>query len=346
MKDAAVGSDPPTSPEVEEVLRGLARRGLLRVEPREVLGRVAEQLAAPAPSTPELAERQAPSFVSAFGLRNLRVLNQLYGAPLGDVAMEVLRAVVVAVLLESDPEGLLLRVPGPDVVILHGPLPRTQVEAIVRRIRDLVARAALPVGEGSARLRPGIASLELRSPSAQPLDAVLRTLHLVRSRALHTDDGLAFLEGADAEEALRSLRDRDLGLLWVTQALERGEVEVHFQPVVDLRSGRLRDVEALARIRAPERLLNAGEFIELVHDLGETATLDSQVLRRVGERARDLARITERLFVNVSPLSLASSSFREIMSSTIAHLRDEGLNLMLVLEAHGAGAPRAPRGDP
>jgi EAL domain-containing protein (putative c-di-GMP-specific phosphodiesterase class I)/GGDEF domain-containing protein len=331
MNDPTVGSD-TASPEVEAVLRDLVRRGLLRAEPREVRDRLAEPLVAAAPPPPEIAERDGPAFFSSCGLRNLRVLNQLYGAGEGDLAMEVLRAVVVAVLLESDPEALLLRVPGPEVVVLHGPLPRTQVEAVARRIRDLVASVSLPTSEGRARLRPGVASLEVHTPPALPMDAVLRTLHLVRSRALRADDGLAFLEGAEAEEALRSLQDRDLGLRRVTQALERGEVEAHFQPVIDLRTGRLGDVEALARIRAPERLLNAGEFIGLVHELGETAALDSQVLHRVGEHARDLARVTERLFVNVSPLSLASSSFREVMSSTVARLRDEGLNLLLVLE--------------
>jgi EAL domain-containing protein (putative c-di-GMP-specific phosphodiesterase class I)/GGDEF domain-containing protein len=329
MKDPAIGSD-TASPEVEAVLRDLVRRGLLRAEPDEVLDRLAEQLAAAAPS--DLAERDSPAFVSSCGLRNLRVLNQLYGPRTGDLAMDVLRAIVAAVLLESDPEAVLLRVPGPEVVVLHGPLPRTQVQAAARRIRDLAAGVSLPTAEGLARLRPDVASLELRPPSALPMDAVLRTLHLVRSRARGRDDGLAFLEGTEAEEALRSLRDRDLALLQVTRALERGEVEAHFQPVIDLRTGRLRDVEALARIRAPERLLNAAEFIGLVHELGETAVLDSEVLRRVGERARDLARVTERLFVNVSPLSLASSGFRGVMSSTLERLRGEGLNLSLVLE--------------
>jgi EAL domain-containing protein (putative c-di-GMP-specific phosphodiesterase class I) len=109
-------------------------------------------------------------------------------------------------------------------------------------------------------------------------------------------------------------------------------VEVHFQPVVDLKSGRLQDVEALARVRTPERLLVAGEFIDAVHDLGETAALDRQVLEHVGEQAHKLARATSRLFVNVSPLSLASPAFRSTMAATIARLRDEGLQLVLVLE--------------
>lgn len=329
MKDPTIGSD-TASPEVEAILRDLARRGLLRAEPDEVLHRLAEPLASAAPS--DLAERPSPAFVSSCGLRNLRVLNHLYGPGTGDLAMDALRAIVAAVLLESDPEAVLLRAQGPEIVVLHGPLPRTQVQATARRIRDLAASVSLPAGEGLARLRPDVASLELRPPSALPMDAVLRTLRLVRSRARGRDDGLAFLEGTEAEEALRSLRARDLALLQVTQALERGEVEAHFQPVIDLRTGRLRDVEALARIRAPERLLNASEFIGLVHELGETAALDSQVLRRVGERARDLARVTERLFVNVSPLSLASSGFRGVMSATVDHLRHEGLNLSLVLE--------------
>ncbi len=128
------------------------------------------------------------------------------------------------------------------------------------------------------------------------------------------------------------LRSRDARLARVTEALEDGRVEVHFQPVVDLRTGEVRDVEALARIRTPEGLLTASEFIDDVHALGETALLDTQVMRQVGEGARELSRATGRLLINVSPLSLGSPGFLGVMGETIARLRDEGLRLVLVLE--------------
>jgi diguanylate cyclase (GGDEF)-like protein len=68
----------------------------------------------------------------------------------------------------------------------------------------------------------------------------------------------------------------------VRSALERDEFELHYQPQVDLHSGRVTGVEALLRWRHPERgLLAPLTFIPLVE---QTALIES-VTQRVLERA-------------------------------------------------------------
>ena len=319
---------PPPRAAVEAVLADLVTRGLLSA-------RAAAGAFDPA-GLPPLGELgvagSLPAFVSSFGPRNLTVLNQLYGATLGDLAAEVVRAVVAAVAADAGPGTRAVRAHGPDVLVLHGESPRADVEALARRGRDVLAGVALPAGAGLVHLRPLVATVELRPSARYSTDELLRTLHEARQLAGRSDEGVLFLGAEEAQEALGRLRDHDERLAWVTEALSHGRVEVHFQPVVDLRTGRLADVEALARIPTPRGLLAAGEFIDDVHRLGETAALDGHVMRRVGESAALLARATARLFVNVSPLSLGSAEFREVMGATIARLRAEGLRLVLVLE--------------
>jgi EAL domain-containing protein (putative c-di-GMP-specific phosphodiesterase class I) len=315
-------------PEVEAVLRDLVARGLLTADSGD---RETAQTRAVA-DLDEALGHDEPVFVSACGLRNLTILNHLYGAAVGDLAMEVTRAVAAAVLDRYNPDAEILTAPGPDLFVLHGSVSQRQVETLAGRLCAVLGSVNLPASAGVVALRPLVATVELRSPSAWSPDDVVRTLQEVRTRALDSELGRAVLAGDEAEEALQSLRRRDKSLVWVTDALRQGEVEVHFQPVIDLRSGRLRDVEALARIRTPERLLAASEFIDLVHDLGETAALDAQVLRAIAVAASELARTTQHLFVNVSPLSLGASAFRDVMADTIARLHDQGVDFVVVLE--------------
>ncbi|MDQ3303431.1 MAG: EAL domain-containing protein, partial [Actinomycetota bacterium] len=55
------------------------------------------------------------------------------------------------------------------------------------------------------------------------------------------------------------------------RAVERGEFEVHYQPVVELRTGKIRAFEALVRWRHPKRGLLAAEEFDLILSIGRWA---------------------------------------------------------------------------
>src|SRR6202011_4109953 len=73
-----------------------------------------------------------------------------------------------------------------------------------------------------------------------------------------------------------------------------------YQPIVDLESGRMRGVEALARWQHPERgMIAPGEFIPLAEETGLVVPLGRWVLEQACLQMRDLpAPIT--LSVNLS----------------------------------------------
>lgn len=63
------------------------------------------------------------------------------------------------------------------------------------------------------------------------------------------------------------------------RAIERRELRVHYQPLVDLRKGLLRGFEALVRWQHPERgLIYPGEFLSIAQEAGLTTAMGALVL--------------------------------------------------------------------
>lgn len=109
------------------------------------------------------------------------------------------------------------------------------------------------------------------------------------------------------------------------RAMRRGEIRVAYQPKIDLRDGRLRGVEALARWRRPQgEMIGPDRFIPLAEREGLIHALTQQIVDKaiaqlVAWRAEGL-QLT--LAVNLSPMMLGQEDFVEQLC---AKLDDNGL---------------------
>ena len=115
----------------------------------------------------------------------------------------------------------------------------------------------------------------------------------------------------------------------LSNALDRHELRVAYQPQVEIATGRMTGLEALVRWQHPERgLVAAGEFIRVAEDTGMIHALGRWVL---GEACRDYASwraagaLEEEveIAVNLSPRQLARG---DIVDATATALAETGIN--------------------
>jgi len=105
------------------------------------------------------------------------------------------------------------------------------------------------------------------------------------------------------------------------RALSLKQFEVHYQPKVDIASGRVNSVEALLRWRHPTRgLVGPSEFIPLAEESGLMFSIGEWVLREACRQARQwqsegLAFI--RIAVNISPIHFLQPRFLDIVRSAL-----------------------------
>ncbi len=101
------------------------------------------------------------------------------------------------------------------------------------------------------------------------------------------------------------------------RAIEAGEIQPFFQPIVARGDGRIVGVEALARWIKPDgTIVEPGEFIARAEAGGLIVPLGSHMLTQSMLCARDWPGIN--LSINVSPLQLQEDDFEELLTSTLA----------------------------
>jgi diguanylate cyclase len=106
------------------------------------------------------------------------------------------------------------------------------------------------------------------------------------------------------------------------RALPLKQFEVHYQPKIDIVSGRMNSVEALLRWRHPTRgLVGPNEFIPLAEESGLMFSIGEWVLREACRQARqwqDEGLPFLRTAVNISPIHFLQPKFLEIVRAALS----------------------------
>jgi diguanylate cyclase (GGDEF)-like protein/PAS domain S-box-containing protein len=106
------------------------------------------------------------------------------------------------------------------------------------------------------------------------------------------------------------------------RALERGEFQLEFQPMIDSEHGRLRGAEALLRWRSRELgPVSAAEFIPVAERTGMIDAIGDWVLKETCKQASEWRRDglpPIRIAVNVSPNQLKRRGFADGVARTLA----------------------------
>ncbi len=109
------------------------------------------------------------------------------------------------------------------------------------------------------------------------------------------------------------------------RALERGQFELHYQPIVDVDTGRAVAAEALVRWRHPQRgLIAPGEFVGLLEETGLIEPVGAWILRTACCEAKAWTGVagTCSVGVNISGRQLVAPAF---LDTVLDALRQSGL---------------------
>ncbi len=253
--------------------------------------------------------------VLCIDLDNFKRINDTLGHSVGD---EVLVATAQR-LRDAAGECALARLGGDEFLVLA---PRLAEPNHAELLAIRVARAlAEPVRVGAHQfaITPSI-GIALAPADGDDVETLLRNADLAMYFAKRS--GRATFRRYDRAMNERALQQLTLETR-LRGAIDRGEISLHYQPQLDLRTGRVAGMEALVRWRSAELGdVPPLEFIPLAEDTGLIHTLGEWVLNTACTQASAWIAAglpLERIAVNVSALQLARPEFAALVERALTH---------------------------
>ncbi|MGQ0432074.1 MAG: putative bifunctional diguanylate cyclase/phosphodiesterase [Microthrixaceae bacterium] len=252
-------------------------------------------------------------------LDRFKEVNDTFGHAAGD---GLLRSVAARLATCVRDEDTVARLSGDEFVILlpHLSSPEDVVE-VTRRVLDSLSH---PVTVGDQpMLLSGSIGVAVYPNDGGTADEVLANADAAMYRAKETSGSSweLFSAALSTQAQVRLQVEADL-----LTALARDEIVLHYQPIVDLATGRTVGAEGLARWNHPERgLLSPGEFVPIAEQSDLIVMLGERVILTACRELRmwhDLGLTDRFISVNVS-----SRQFNHGLVSTVASaLRVTGAN--------------------
>ncbi len=229
-------------------------------------------------------------------LDRFKEINDTLGHPIGDKVL----AEVGSRLRTITPEGACLaRFGGDEFIVVTEVRDRTECERLARAVNDAIGRPTRIEGQRiDTSASMGVALLPDDGPD---IDTLMQSADLALYHAkVAGRNQIQFFDNSMTRELVRKKQiEAEL-----RAAIQRDELSIFFQPIVDLDTGKIRTFEALVRWFHPEKgELRPDEFIPVAEETGVIITLGNWI---TAQAAKACAGWPEEvtIAVNLSPVQI------------------------------------------
>ena len=247
-------------------------------------------------------------------LDRFKTVNDSLGHSQGDELLKEVARRLTQCVREDD---TVARLGGDEFVVVLADM--ADVADIVPVAQKILHALALPVAVGPQMLSVSTSlGIAVCPRDGETADELMQHADTAMYRAKDQGGNAMTFFTQEMKQAMIDRLQIEAGL---RRALAQGELRLHYQPIIDARSGRVTSAEALVRWEDPQRgLVSPMEFIPIAEETGLIVPIGDWVLRQACLQARtwhDLGLGQIPVAVNLSARQFSAQSLDESVSQAL-----------------------------
>jgi diguanylate cyclase (GGDEF)-like protein/PAS domain S-box-containing protein len=261
------------------------------------------------------SEPQKASFaVFSLDLDHFKNVNDTLGHPIGDKLLQMAAARMRSCVRDRD---IVARLGGDEFAVLQVKFDRiADVAALATRLIDKVG-APYRIDDLQVMVGTSIGIAIAPSDGTQP-GQLVKNADLALYRCKADGGGVYRFFEAQMDARMQERRTLELDL---RMAVAKSEFTLNYQPIVNIKTGKINACEALIRWHHDERgQVSPVDFIPIAEETGLIVPIGEWVLRRACADAADWPDGIA-VSVNVSPAQLKSANFVQVVEDALAESR-------------------------
>ncbi len=231
-------------------------------------------------------------------LDNFKYINDTFGHPVGDLVLKELAIMLSEGLRSGD---VLARLGGDEFAIILPETPAANGLQVATKLHKTLAEREFELTVGKIR---STASFSLVSfpEDGKTEEEIYSAMDVVLYKAKkHGKNQVMTAQGEEDRNMMAIFKQGD----FLRNALREDRIEAFLQPIVKVSTREVIAFEVLVRIRDGERVIPAGDFIDVAEELGMAQELDRAVFRKGLAHYAVIARKNPQalMFFNLFPRS-------------------------------------------
>ncbi len=257
-----------------------------------------------------LYKSEIPIYLTMVDIEKLKSLNTNFGELTINKVLKEIDEKIKEVSLKKEENIIVAKSLTADYYLLSVDLEEKVIEDITKVIYSIV-NDKFSVDFKEVTIKSIVVTLSLNGFYGKNRDDLTKLVFHIKDKAKNKK-GSYLVNSIEEKEELKHWLDKSYSdINFINRALKNESIEAVFQPIYNIKTGKIDIIEALCRIKDESgKLIPAGVFIDTIYSINKIEELDRLMLKKLLEYEKEIKMVADTLFINISYKSILDSRYK------------------------------------